>query len=162
IAFARSAWRQPISVVASALAFALPIAAELGGAWPDRMLLALTVLPVASLALAKDPPRDVEDWLWSVATVLYFGWLASRFVLPRNLGGGCWWVFVGVVPVWKTNPGAFSPGRVFGRHKLAPAVSPGKTWEGAIAGQVSGFVAVVGIAKSFDLGLSWADLVALG
>ena len=62
--------------------------------------------------------------------------------------------------VWSADSGAFFTGRALGRHKLAPKVSPGKTWEGvaggvALAGIVSGIVGYV-------LGMPVGVLVAIG
>ncbi len=56
-----------------------------------------------------------------------------------------------MVVVWVADIGAYAGGRMFGRHRLAARVSPGKTWEGA----VSGAGAVVALA--FALALAWPD-----
>ena len=64
--------------------------------------------------------------------VLVPAWLAlSRLLVAEN--GVLWVVFVLLV-VWATDIGAFAVGKLFGRIKLIPRVSPGKTWEGAIGG----------------------------
>jgi phosphatidate cytidylyltransferase len=64
-----------------------------------------------------------------------------RVDLPR---GPEWMLFV-LLLVWVADIGAYFVGRRFGRRRLAPAVSPGKTWEGAIGGTAaSALVAVAG------------------
>lgn len=44
-----------------------------------------------------------------------------------------YWLFLAIALNWVGDTAAFSAGRAFGRHKLAPLISPGKTWEGALA-----------------------------
>jgi phosphatidate cytidylyltransferase len=50
------------------------------------------------------------------------------------------WMMFGLMVNWIGDTGAYYVGRKFGRHKLAPAVSPGKTWEGAAASAVTGVI----------------------
>ncbi len=44
-----------------------------------------------------------------------------------------YWLFIAIALNWAGDSAAYFAGRAFGRHKLAPVISPGKTWEGAIA-----------------------------
>lgn len=60
--------------------------------------------------------------------------------------------------VWGADIGAYFVGRAIGRRKLAPYVSPGKTWEGALGGSVVGTLAALGFAAYFNV---WAVSVAL-
>jgi phosphatidate cytidylyltransferase len=53
--------------------------------------------------------------------------------------------------VWGTDIGGFFAGRAFGGPKLAPAISPKKTWSGAIGGTIAGIAAATGIALTFSL-----------
>ncbi len=60
--------------------------------------------------------------------------------------------------IWANDIAAYFMGSAFGRHKLAPRISPGKSWEGAIAGVVA--AAIVGWISAPWLGLSVAGTVA--
>jgi phosphatidate cytidylyltransferase len=59
-------------------------------------------------------------------------------------------IIVLLAVVWSADTGAFFAGRAFGRHKLAPRVSPGKTWEGVIGGLV--LAGVVGACAGYLTG----------
>jgi len=52
------------------------------------------------------------------------------------------WVFMALLPTWAADVSAYAVGSLIGRRKIAPRVSPGKTWEGTIAGFVAAAVAV--------------------
>ena len=53
---------------------------------------------------------------------------------------GRWWLFFLLLTTKITDTGAFFCGRAFGRRKLAPEISPKKTWEGAVAGGISALI----------------------
>jgi len=58
----------------------------------------------------------------------------------RHLPAGRYWLMFALMLNWIGDTGAFYVGRKFGKHKLAPRVSPGKSWEGAIASAVTGVI----------------------
>jgi phosphatidate cytidylyltransferase len=69
-------------------------------------------------------------------------------------------VLLGVMAiVWIADTAAFFAGRQFGRHKLAPAISPGKTWEGVAGAFVA--LALYAVALSFSSGISLLWLVLM-
>src|SRR5205823_10510963 len=67
--------------------------------------------------------------------------------------------FTVLLAVWAGDIGAFFAGRLIGRHKLAPALSPGKTWEGFLFGTAATiFVAFVALYKQHYLSI-WQSIV---
>jgi phosphatidate cytidylyltransferase len=71
---------------------------------------------------------------------VYVTFLAGLYVVLVGLEGGEWWTLASIIIVVATDVGAYASGLAFGKHKLAPTISPGKTWEG-FAGSI--VVAVV-------------------
>src|SRR4030042_3356150 len=106
-------------------------------------------------------PHVFLSWAASMAGVFYIGWLLSYWVLIMNSYGRDW-VFIALFSTFAVDTSAYFVGRAFGKHKMAPKVSPGKTWEGAAGGVVGGLVAVVVLSVLFDVGISYSKMVLLG
>ncbi|MBF0471789.1 MAG: phosphatidate cytidylyltransferase, partial [Gammaproteobacteria bacterium] len=66
-----------------------------------------------------------------------------------------------VVLIWGADIGAYFSGRRWGRHKLAPAVSPGKSWEGVAGGALLALLAAVAIRYSLELPLALIPLIII-
>jgi phosphatidate cytidylyltransferase len=135
------------------LAYVLLTAVLLWGAWwfsavPARAELVLAVAVLwwlVALAWIVFAPRRVASWSAAGAGFLAIvpAWLA--LVRLRLAPQGAQWVVFVLVLVSLGDVGAFFSGRHFGRVRLAPQVSPGKTWEGVLGGMAVGaVVAVVG------------------
>lgn len=94
--------------------------------------------------------------------ILYVAWLLNHLVFLRALPDGKRLVFYLLLVVWAGDTGAYYSGSFFGKHKLAPTISPKKTIEGAI-GSFASSVLASGIAKwTFLPTLSAVDCVILG
>lgn len=98
------------------------------------LLTSAVVIPLIGLLVRRQKERAFNSWVWTVAGILYVGWLLGHLVALRGLDDGRNWVFFILFVTWASDTFAFFVGRKFGRHKLAPSISPGKTWEGAVGG----------------------------
>jgi phosphatidate cytidylyltransferase len=111
-----------------------------------------------------DGERVVTKWSWSLAGVLYMGWLLGYWVLLRDssVWDGRDWVILAVFSTFAVDTSAYFVGRMLGRHKLAPSISPAKTWEGAAGGFLAGVGAVVLLAYALGLDIGAEKLVLIG
>ena len=75
---------------------------------------------------------------------------------------GCWWLLMGILTVYAADTGAYAVGRLIGRHRMAPRVSPGKTWEGTAGGLLSAVAATVVLGALFPLKLDIWQLLIIG
>jgi phosphatidate cytidylyltransferase len=107
-----------------------------------------------------------QKWSWMTAGVLYAGWLPGLLVFLRLESGqdaGRNLVFLILFVTFASDSAAYFIGKAFGKHKLAPAISPGKTWEGAAAGLFG--AVIIGLLFTlntpFKLPLSFGEVFAL-
>ncbi|MDD1014542.1 phosphatidate cytidylyltransferase [Pseudomonas rubra] len=103
-------------------------------------------------------PRSSELWA-SAACRLLIGLLIllpawQGLVLLKQWPLGNWLIMAVMVLVWGADIGAYFSGRAFGKRKLAPQVSPGKSWEGVYGGLALSLVitAAVGLYRDWSVG----------
>lgn len=123
-------------LVAVGVAFGLLIAAAvLTGdlAWVGGAL-SLTVIGGFTLPLARheNMRRSVESLGLIVLGVLYLGFFVPHMILLRQEPEGWRWVLFTVYTAMGSDTGGYFAGRYLGKRKLAPAISPSKTVEGAL------------------------------
>ncbi|OPY04626.1 MAG: Phosphatidate cytidylyltransferase [Syntrophaceae bacterium PtaB.Bin038] len=120
-----------------------PLAAAVSG---PGALLAVTVLStllvfILTLFGAKEGALDLNPIARYALGTLYLPVMLSHFILLREGDRGVLWIFFVIVLAFSGDIAAFYVGRIFGRRKLMPHVSPGKTVEGLLglaAGSVAG------------------------
>jgi phosphatidate cytidylyltransferase len=145
----RSGGYAPVDVALFGVAIALPLDAWL---FPDSVLLGtdanlvLSILLIASLAsliLRPTSDRSLVDWALSLGLALYLGGF-MQFYLPLrafHTSFPGFWVVALLVLSWVCDSSAFFVGGAIGRTRLAPAISPKKSVEGAVAGLVGAAIA---------------------
>ncbi len=105
-----------------------------------------TALVLMALALVLQPARDPTQSLGGAAStvlgVLYVALPLALLVVLRQAPRGKYLVVYVLVLTWVGDTAAYYAGGALGRHKLAPRLSPAKTWEGAIASLMA--AAIVG------------------
>ena len=104
------------------------------------LLTSIVILPLVWLVLRPGKEQAFIGWAWTVAGIIYVGWLMSHLVALRMQDDGRNWVFLGLFVTIASDTSAFFIGKALGRHHLAPGISPGKTWEGAVAGGVGAII----------------------
>ncbi len=120
-------------------------------------------IPLVCQLFAGSPPRP-ELVLSAGRSLLGAVWVCLPIALVLQIElfypRGNYWILFLLLTVFVTDTGAFYCGRLFGRHKLYPAISPGKTWEGAVGGLVSSLLAGAWFLKI--LALEPLGVAALG
>jgi len=103
---------------------------------PLLVLLILLALTVHLVAFERGRDGAAIDFAISAAGIVYIGWIGSYLIDLRTHFGdlGGWWLMIVLPIVWAGDTGAYSIGAVYGRHKMAPRLSPKKSWEGYAAG----------------------------
>ena len=172
---------------------ALPVIAYLGNEYHATLLMTATLLATLVLQLRK---ARIHQALASVSGtffgVFYVGWLLSHAIVLRFFSeatatrfgysaetlaaatglvpdAGIFFMVYTLTVVVVCDAGAYFAGRAFGRRRLAPTVSPGKTVEGAIGGLLAGVVGGLVCKLVFELawpalsrGLDWTAVALFG
>lgn len=98
--------------------------------------------------------RTVRDFGAAAFLVIYLPLTLSFGMLLLRRDDGQWWVLAFVTTVALIDSAGYLFGRIFGKNKLAPGVSPKKTWEGLAASIVIGTISAVSFTV-FVLGGAW-------
>ncbi len=176
-------WLQRLPGFVLGLAF---IAAGWSGQYGLLAVLA-AASPFALLLAHRWTPQPWRPWLMVVAGPLYLGATLAHAVLLRNWDRGAEMHFYGrhsslplldvpllrldqgsellllvVLSTFAVDTAAYFVGRRFGKHQLAPRISPAKTREGAVGGFIAGVAVSVALVSLFGLPLAIWKAVALG
>lgn len=107
----------------------------------EPFALACAALGILFLRLARYSPGQSPDTTYrllssiSALVAITAGWAALAWL--HQEAAGSWWILLMLLVIWAADVGAYFSGRAIGGKKLAPAISPGKTWAGFFGGLVS-------------------------
>ncbi len=169
MAFPNDPWDRGFGMAAGALVLMAMLVPT-----QERFAMALAAVVIAGMVLAlarKDDLRHGVDALGlTLLGSLYTAFLLPHYVwmraLPDPLGsetlpGGWRWVILTIVISMAGDVGGYFGGRWFGRHKLMPSVSPGKTVEGSIAAVLANLAGGTICKLAFFQTLSWGEVIGL-
>ncbi len=140
---------------------------------PSASIILLGLIAISLILLVFLPKKEgiFVYWALTIAGVLYIGWLLSFLVALRLEPGtaafpeaGRNFIFLALFATFGSDTAAYFIGKAFGKHKMAVQISPGKTWEGAIAGLAGGIVIslLFMLETPLQLPLSWWQAILLG
>ena len=149
------------------------VGAQLGGTtWLLAGILGTVVAALLVFFVSSARQNAVAGFAVTLLGVAWVGGGLAHFMLVRDLpGDGRLLVFTILLTVFADDTFAFFVGRAIGRHRLAPAISPGKSWEGFVGGTIAGVAVtffalyeqdVVSTGESLVLGLVIALASTLG
>lgn len=103
-------------------------------------------------------PARITDVAVTLFGALYTGFLLTSLVSIRMIESGFWGgllTFGIVLSVWANDAFALLFGSRLGKHKMAPRISPKKTWEGFIAGMIASIIVWLLMVLIPEIGLTW-------
>lgn len=145
---------RPVAITAF-VAATLPLILGFG---PSSAIFVGLVLGAVAAVLAESHGHGI----WTARGFAYSFLPAFALIMLREGGGtGVVAVLFLYAVVWATDVGAYFTGRALGGPRLAPTISPGKTWSGALGGLAAGVVAGLVVAASAGSDLSGALMTAI-
>lgn len=145
----------------------------------DLAALALTLAVAGTLSyevMRRERSTSLLSWALTFAGAIYIGWLLSAFILLRQLDTplrpgplaglaippGTAWVILVLAITWIQDSAAYFVGRSLGRTKMAPILSPKKTWEGFAGGLVASVLTALVAVPLLGLPVSYGAAALIG
>ena len=142
------------------------VALILGTHWPGIIvptLLATLVCAISVPLLSRSPlEQSLRDSAMTVFGILYLGLTLGTLSMTRLLPQGEWLIFFLLLVTWASDTAAYYIGTLYGQHRLAPTISPKKTFEGLVGGLIAAIIIAYAARWWFLPELSGLDCLILG
>jgi phosphatidate cytidylyltransferase len=115
------------------------------------LLVTAVVVPLVISLGRRDKENAFANWAWTAGGILYIGFLLRYMVELRMADEGRGWVALAILGTFASDITAYLAGRAFGKHKMAPYISPNKTWEGAAGGVLGAVIVSLIVVNLFSL-----------
>ena len=137
--------------------------------WSITLYFVMVILVLFLVELFRGRPHPMANVSHTLGGILYLGLFYSLMLIrqfPIRAGWedpvGAWLIFLIFVSIWICDTAAYGFGSWLGRHPLYKRISPNKTWEGAIAGLLTGMATALLIQQICIPRLAWIDGLAIG
>ncbi len=119
-----------------AILIILGLRSQFGFEWDYLMLPLILMFALAIHLFHFERGRDQagSDFAITISAIFYIGLLGAFMISIRKLPEGQWWLLLVLFSVWLADSAAFFVGRKYGKNKMAPILSPNKSWQGYVAG----------------------------
>jgi phosphatidate cytidylyltransferase len=155
-----AAERAVVVAIGVVFAVALYLRPDLGPVWA---MIAVVIVAALTLMRTDDPAAAATRLAATVLGVFYVGGLIVALpLLHRDAPDGPLWVVSAIAVTFAADTGAYFVGRALGRHKLAPAISPAKTVEGAVGGLAAALAFMFIARATFFVALGVRDCLLVG
>jgi phosphatidate cytidylyltransferase len=152
----------PISIIASILFATCWYWPQLVEISPPIYLLFLSAFSLLALLLTQYIRYGTSAVLANCGanyfSIIYLG-LLSAFCVAIRIDLGPWPLLMFVFVVKSADIGAYMFGKLFGKHKFSPKISPGKTWEGMAGAVVIAMIVAIFFAVSCGIMVWWLALI---
>ncbi len=116
--------------------------------------LGLVISFVAMVAWLITSQDDFANFAYGLVGYMMIAWALSFLVCLENMEEAWLLTMVAFLTVWTTDTGAYCVGMLIGKHKMAPVISPKKSWEGAVGGTICCMLAI-SVYNEFVLHYAW-------
>jgi len=139
-------WYNPLALSAyiGLLSLVLPFQ-WYGVEWiSDMTVVWLLMFVLFALTVFSKNKYSIDQVALTLLGTVYLGIGFAAMIDVRLMDNNAlWWSFLAFCSIWASDIGAYFCGRAFGKHKLAPLISPNKTIEGAIGGVASSIIIAI-------------------